>query len=342
MQIKTIDDISLSQQIDSYLSILSEQEQLSGAMLIAQNDLIIFEGFYNKADREKNILNQNDIYYKIASITKPITATAIFQLHEKKQLSLNDPIGKFIPDFKNGSVITIKHLLSHTSGIPDISSLETFQELKNTPTTSKQTASLIKNFDLVFGPGSKHEYSSSNYLLLSYIIELVSGITYEEYIHQNILKPLNMNDSFFYPVDQNKTNIAHGYVKEHDAIKEAPFLHMSWPKGSGGLYSKPRDLLLLSNALNTNKLITEESFNSMTSIIIPMAESGMSYGYGYEIGFYKNKKYIGHPGKMFGFSSYFIKFLEDDITIILLENLEDSLNNTKQKILNLAEILLMA
>ncbi len=323
--------------LENYLSNLSNKNALSGSILIAHKSDIQFEKSYGHADIKNKLPNELNTIFKIASITKPVTATAIFQLQEKKLLSLDDPLSTFISDFPNGDKICIKHLLSHTSGIPDVSALPEFSTLKNNYTNPKKTSELIKRLEIQFVPGSKHSYSSSNYLILAYIIELVSQSSYEEYISHNILIPADMSNSFFYPQDQEKNNIALGYVKEND-IQEASFLHMSWPSGSGGLYSNIHDLLKFSRALDTNILISSESFHQMSSVTIPMDHEEMGYGYGYEIGQLQNKKYIGHPGKMFGFSTYFLKFPDEELTIILLENLEDSLQNTKQKILTIASL----
>lgn len=339
IQNKEIKHPVISEKIDSFLSNLAQEDVFSGSVLVAQAENILFEKSYNWADREKKISNNLLTPFKIASITKPITAVAILQLCEKNVLSLNDTIDKFVPSFKNGFEIQIQHLLSHTSGIPDVSSIEIFQEIKNHRTTPKQTVELIKNQELLYIPGSRHEYSSSNYLILAYIIELITHQSYEEYIYQHILLPTGMKNSFFYPHDQEKKCIAVGYIKENNTILEAPFLHMSWPSGSGGLYSIPHDLLYFSNALDSNILLTKESYKKMISVVMPMHNKEMGYGFGFEIGQFQNKKYIGHPGKMYGFSTYFLKFLEDEVTIILLENIEDSLDNTKQKILKLAEML---
>jgi CubicO group peptidase (beta-lactamase class C family) len=323
-------DSKIKSLADEYLKKSARLEHFSGSVVIVQDSKIVLSKGYNFANREFNVENDPHTKFRITSLSKAFTAVAILQLQEKGHLHVNDTLKKYLKDYPNGDRITIHNLLTHSSGIFNVSNLPNFKDLKKIPTNLEQSIALFKDEPLIFTPGSKHEYSNSNYFLLSYIIEKVSGKTYEEYIQEHIFTPLGMKHS---GLDNNKTilkNRAWGYSKNNGELECADYIDMSWPKGNGGLYSTVEDLFLWDQALYTEKLLSKESIQLMfapygeINNVSPQAGYCLPvhYGYGWVIGKVVNKNCVGHIGRINGFATDILRFIDDKITIIVLSNFE--------------------
>lgn len=287
-------------QLDEIMSFYTD---FNGSVLVAKGDNILLNKGYGKADIDKNIDNKPQTIFGIGSITTQFTATAIMMLQEKNLLNIQDTINKFIPDYPNGDKIKIYNLLTHTSGIPEYYALVDTIEMGKHTYTSTELIDIFKNKPLNFDVGTKYEYSNSNYTLLGYIVEKVSGMRYEDYIQKNIFQPLGMNNSGFSGNIKNadgKTDTASkaiGYSKPEiqsnmyeytdptnnaaatstvtykKSIEAEPTLTYA----AGGIYSTVEDLYKWSKALNTDKLISKESLKEMFT---PHEEG---YGYGWFI-----------------------------------------------------------
>ena len=286
----------------------------NGSVLIAKDGKIIFEKGYGMADAEKKIPNTKDTTYTIFSVTKQFTATAIMMLEERGLLSLNDPVSKYIPDFKNGDKITIHHLLSMTSGIGDY-----LYKKDDRPFTVKELITKVKEQPIEFEAGTKYEYSNSNYQILGYIIEKVSGLEYGDFLKQNIFLPLGMNDTQYDPSDKDRKNKANGYIfiGKENSIKGTP-ISISACYSTGGMYSSVEDLFKWDKALYSEKLVKKGTIEKMFK---PNLEN---YGYGWRISsVYKNCVFHsgGFPTK--GYMAQIERYLDSKTTLILLTNEED-------------------
>lgn len=281
----------------------------------AQGDHILLEKPYGMADLEWDIPNTIDAKFRLGSITKQFTATAILQLAEQHQLSLDDPACNYFnacPDaWKN---VTIHQLLSHTSGIPsytDDSELE-----QRTHRTPAETLLLTKNKPLDFEPGTQWKYDNSGYIFLGIIIENVSGEKYADYIKKHIFEPLNMLNSGF---DNSETVLYHrasGYRRCEGVFCNADYLDISVPFAAGALYSTVEDLYKWDRALNTEKILSKASLQKMFTPVMN------HYGYGWGINSMANHPQIGHGGGIFGFGTYMARFPEEDLVVIILSNVE--------------------
>ena len=179
---------NIIKKVDQYINSYVKMNQFSGSLLIAQNDQIIINKGYGMANWDYEIPNNPQTKFRIASLTKQFTAMAILMLEEKGLLDLNDPLTKYISDYPNGNKIKILHLLTHTSGIPDHTELPDFnQERRVYPYDVIKTIVTFKNKPLEFTPGEKFKYSNSGYILLGYIIEMITNMSYEQYIDKYIL-----------------------------------------------------------------------------------------------------------------------------------------------------------
>lgn len=318
-----IDRSKIAQLMDRYASIGC----FNGAVLIAQKDKVIFKKGYGCANYELDVANSSNTKFHIGSVTKQFTAAAILLLQEQGKLSVQDSLAQYIPDYPRGSQITLHHLLSHCSGIFNYMQLFNSGQLDpRQPITLDALIAIIKEKPLNFEPGKEYEYSNSNYLLLSFIIEKVSGKSYSQFMQEAILQPLQMHDSCF---DNHRTiikNRASGYYHDfaHDnEVENVGYIdHASVGNGAGGLLSTVEDLFSWNRALYGNRLLKKESAALMTSSFTHYHNQFEEYDYGYGlcIGKLHGRNVFFHGGCIQGFVSANYYFPESEILIILLSN----------------------
>ena len=307
----------VQEKVDDYINAYIQMYQFSGSILIAKNGQILVKKGYGYANYEFSIKNNPEIKFRIGSLTKGFTAVAILQLEEKGLLNVNDKLQKYISDYPRGDEITIKHLLTHTSGIPDHAEFEDFnKERRVFHYDILETIENFKNKPLEFNPGERFKYSNSNYILLGFIIEQVSKISYPEYVRQNIFEPLKMNNSGFENPESIIKNFAQGYCFNKNEIEKAKYRDMSNAHASGALYSTIEDLYIWDRALYLEELINNKSKEKMFTAFKDI------YGFGWSIVNILNHKMIGHSGEIDGFTSNISRFINDDICIIVLSNFE--------------------
>ena len=317
--------------VDEYINAHMKLGDFSGSVLIANGDKVLVCKGYGLANIEYDALNTSKTKFRLGSVTKQFTAMAIMQLQEDGLLSIDDPLSKFIPDYPDGDRITIQHLLTHTSGIPNLLDFPELENIKKNKTPVEEIIEIFINEPLEFTPGEKYQYSNSGYTLLGYIIEKVSGKTYEEYLKENIFIPLNMKDSGY---DHHSTILqyrASGYFPGKNGIINAKYIDMSIPFGGGCLFSTVEDMYLWDRALYTDKLLNESSLNE---IFTPFKDD---YGYGWYISDIHNRKCIRHSGGIDGFTANISRYVDDNVCIVVLSNFEHTPVNNISK--DLAAIL---
>ncbi|HEY4785684.1 MAG TPA: serine hydrolase [Bacteroidales bacterium] len=301
--------------IDNYLQAYYKLGRFNGSILVEKDGKILFNKGYGMANFELQVPNSPQIKFRLGSITKQFTAMAIVQLEERGLLNTNDCISEYIPDYPNGDKITIRHLLTHTSGIPSFTSFSEIEQEKVLPVTPLQIMDKFKNKELLFQPGTEFKYSDSGYILLGYIIEKVTGKSYSDYLNENIFQPLTMSNTGY---DNPKTilkNRASGYVYEDGVLHNADYNNMSQPFSAGALFSTTEDLYKWDRELYKNTLVSD---SSLKKIITPYKKN---YGYGWFVDdFYSHKK-VWHHGYIDGFCAVIVRFVDDNICIIILSNL---------------------
>ncbi|OXA82438.1 CubicO group peptidase, beta-lactamase class C family [Flavobacterium aquidurense] len=330
--IATLSTFSLAAQdkakkIDQLLSKYNEYGQFNGSALVSENGKVIFKKGYGSANMEWNIPNQPDTKFRLGSISKQFTAFLIVKLAEDGKLKLDVPITTYLPDYPkaNGDKITIHHLLTHTSGIPNYTSAPNFFKEKSRNSYSPEE--FVKTFSslpLEFTPGEKFNYSNSGYFLLGYIIEKISGKTYEQYLQETILTPLKMANTGYDHSDIILKNRAAGYEKQGKKIINSAYLDMSIPYAAGSLYSTVEDLYLWDQALYTTKLLSQKS---MDLLFKPYISTGgdSAYGYGWFLEEASNAdkaklKIIEHGGGINGFNTIISRVPADKNLVVLLNN----------------------
>lgn len=307
----------VQQKVNDYINAHTQMNQFSGSILIAKNGQIIVNKGYGFANYEFDVKNTPQTKFRIGSLTKGFTAVAILQLEEDSLLSVDNKLQKYMPDYPRGDEITIQHLLTHTSGVPNHTEFEDFnKERRVFRYNILETIETFKNKPLEFNPGEMFKYCNSNYILLGFVIEQVSRMSYAEYVKQNIFQPLKMNNSGFENPERVNKNLAQGYCFKNNEIEKAKFRDMSNAHASGALYSTTEDLYIWDRALYSEELISNDSKEKM------FTEFKDNYGYGWGIVNVFNHKMIAHSGEIDGFTSNISRFINDDISIIILSNFE--------------------
>lgn len=248
-------------------------------------------------------------------------------LQEKGLLNVQDPICMYVPDCagreqSTWESITIHHLLTHTSGIPSFTSFPEYMDHARVPQTIEETIALFKDKPLRFAPGAAFEYSNSGYILLGYVIEAVTGQSYEDFLKQNIFDPLGMVDSGYDSTRSILTDRAAGYARENGILLNAIHIEMDAPHAAGALYSTVEDLFLWDQSLYTTVLVSQETLDTLFTAHTTAGSPDVAYGYGWFLEEVFDRTYIGHTGGINGFAAYIGRFPQEGICIVLLSNFE--------------------
>ena len=295
-----------------------------GAVLVAENGKIIYKDAYGLANREWNIPNTIDTKFMIGSISKPITATLMLILVQKGLVSLDKTIEDYVPEFKNkpAAKVTIKQLLSHTSGIPNYDIIKDFF-----PKVSRQSYSreaylkIFSDSALAFVPGTRYMYSSWGYFTLGYIIEKVTGKSYEQAMKDEIFSKIKMQNSGSYLHTQIVPKRASGYDYGFGSFVSADFRDQTNTMGTGDIYTTVEDLYKFHMAIANCTLLNKELTNEMFTPGIRPAR----YGYGW---FNQNFRYTTtdsitanyHLGSTEGFIAFMIRIPATNSMVLILCN----------------------
>jgi len=302
--------------VDGYL----RKNQFSGSVLVARDGKAIFNQGFGLANRELNVAVKPDTVFRLGSITKQFTAAAIMQLSEQGKLAIDDPISKYYSAAPAAwKKVTLKHLLTHRSGIPSYTELPNFfQAQAQSERTPERIIEMTRDLPLEFEPGSKFNYDNSGYIILGFVIEKVSGEKYADYVREHIFKPLGMTHSGY---DDTRTIVAGraaGYEFEKGVWSNAPYIAMSLPFAAGALYSTTGDLLLWEEAFFADKVVSKASREAMTT------DYGSNYGFGLVPRTQGTHKVIGHTGGINGFSTNLRRYPDDGLTVVVLSNLQSA------------------
>lgn len=306
----------LAPKADEIVNAYVKQKRFSGSVLVAKGGKVILSKGYGMANYELDVPNTPQTKFRLGSITKQFTALAITQLQERGLLNVEDPITKYLPDFpkETGDKVTIFHLLTHTSGIPSFTNFPDYQQIKFNKFTGEKLIAWLKGKPLEFTPGENFKYNNSGYFLLGYIIEKVSGKTYEQFVQENIFTPLAMKNTGF---DRNSAlikNRAAGYTVKNKELENSEYIDMTVPGGAGAMYSTVEDLYTWDRALYTEKLVKKAT---LEKIYTPYKSN---YAYGWDVREQFKRKRISHGGGIDGFNTTIVRFVNDDTCIIALSN----------------------
>lgn len=297
-----------------------DNKTFMGSVLVAERDKVLLSQGYGFADLERNIPNTPAAKFRIGSITKQFTAACVLLLEERGELKLNDSVKVYLPDAPNTwDKVTLYHLLTHTSGIPNFTGGPQWDAYKLNAHTPDETIALFRNRPLDFVPGEKFAYSNSNYILLGRIIEKVSGISYEQFLQRNILTPLGLSNT---GVDHDLPILperARGYDPHPEGFAPAVSESMTIPYAAGFLYSTTGDLLKWEQGLFGGRILSAASLKKMTT----------PYKGGYAMGLFvqdaQHHGVITHNGSIEGFDDSLNFYPDKRLTVIVLGNVRNEI-----------------
>ena len=321
--------------VDQFILNQAQQEQFSGSVLVAQNGKILLDKGYGWADEQQQLANQHTTEFRIASLTKQFTAMGILLLQEQGKLRVQDHICLYIVGCPTTwKAITIHHLLTHTSGIPNYLN-GVSQDKAISP---GQLVAVLKDEPLGFVPGTEWSYSNAGYIVLGYIIERVSGISYAAFLQRAVWGALNLRNTGY---DQNSPPLPEHATGYQSPWVRANFVDMSVPFAAGALYSTVDDLYHWDEALFNR---TFASVASVTQMVAPQvswcdpqgtictgaectAQGNNCSSYGYGLGLWQSvwqqhARVIGHDGMIDGFRSRNVYYPDQKLTFIVLSNIE--------------------
>jgi D-alanyl-D-alanine carboxypeptidase len=301
---------------DSILRTYVSDGRFSGAVLVARGGIPVYRRAFGLANREWGIANEPDAKFRIGSVTKSFTAAAILQLVEQGKVSLDAPATTYYELPMPWSHVTVRQLLSHTSGVPSYTDLDGFfgreSRLDHTP---EELIGLTAGKQLDFPPGSKFSYDNSGYVILGAVIARVSGMTYADYLKQHLFAPLGMSSTGYDADSLVLPKRASGYeAGAGGTLLNAPYVSMTVPYAAGGLYSTVDDLNRWCKALTTEAVLSTASEHEM------FTDQGHGYGFGWFIERSARRPHIYHGGEVNGFVSRVDIYPADKLTLVVLAN----------------------
>lgn len=302
---------------EEYAQATAKADRFSGAILVARDGKVLMSKGYGMADVENDVPNTPETKFRLGSLTKQFTSASIMLLQERGKLSVQDSICKYVaPCPEAWQPITLHHLLSHTAGVPNFTGFPDYERTMREPAPVESLISRFRDRPLDFKPGEKWNYSNSGYVLLGYVVEKVSGGSYEKFVRENIFEPLKMSNTGYDHADAIIKHRARGYAPRGEQIVNAAYLDMSIPFSAGGLYSTVGDLYVWEQALYGERLLKKASLDA---IYTPVQHD---YGYGWGVTTIYNRKAYAHSGGIDGFATNIMRFPEDRATVIVLSNNE--------------------
>ncbi|MDQ3126178.1 MAG: serine hydrolase, partial [Pseudomonadota bacterium] len=293
-----------------------EAEEFTGSVLVARDGEVLLDRGYGFANREWSVPNDGDTKFRLGSVTKQFTAVAIMLLNERGLVDLDAPVKTYRPDAPaSWDEVTVRHLLSHTGGLTNLTDFDDYGASKTLAATMDSLIERFRDRPLDFQPGEGWNYSNSGYIVLTAIVEKVSGKAYADFVAENLFQPLGMADSGYDSHAAILPRRASGYAPTARGIVNADYVDMTIPQGAGALYSTTRDLLKWEQGLFGGRLLSPESLTLLTT---PVRNR---YAFGLMVTEAGGNTTIGHSGGIEGFNTHMAYDPARRMTVIVLGNL---------------------
>jgi CubicO group peptidase (beta-lactamase class C family) len=313
---------SISSYIDQLAGKHFKNNMPGGVILASKEGKIVYQKAFGMASMELEVPMKEDMLLYIGSNTKQFTAVAILQLLEKGRLSLNDSIGKYVPCTSKACSITIRQLLSHTSGLGNKKD-STVARTANIEGKDKSHLTLqYTRSPIDAEPGSKWAYHNGNYYVLAYILEKITGKSYEEYLTENIFKPAGMMSSYVANETSVIKNKASGYVQTRNGLNTGFMKDINALYSSGGILSTAEDLFKWNQALKSNILLKKETLQMAFTKQKLNDGTPVNYGFGWHLENLRGSRTYRHGGAVVGFISETLYLPDEDIFVTMLLNSE--------------------
>lgn len=313
----------LPTQLDARAKRFFADSKPGGVVLVRKGDQILLRAGYGLADVENNVPMTADKVIPLASITKQFTAFAVLQLVQSKKLELDQPVGAVLTGLPPAlAKVSLRQLLTHTSGVKNISKIAESRAARRNEATAEELIAFFKDLPLEFEPGTRFEYSNSNYILLTRVIEVASGSSYPEYMQKAVFAPLSMADTRFGSHTDLVARRARGYRMVEGILQNADFISMTQPQGAGALISTVDDLDRWHAALSAGRLVEKSLMAEAFSRVRLQDGSQMPYGFGWMVSQIQGEPSNEHSGFINGFSTYTLRLPGKKIYVSVLTNSE--------------------
>jgi len=311
----------LAARLDALFKPQYKADDPGATVIVVKNGKTVFRKAYGAADVAAKTPLTPGTVLRLGSITKQFTAVAILMLAEEGKLALNDPITRFFPDYPTqGKVITVEHLLTHTSGIVSYTGKSGYVATMGKDFAVAQMIDGFRNDPLEFEPGTQFSYNNSGYFLLGAIIERVSGTSYASFLEQRIFTPLGMKDTAYEGVERSSAPRAIGYSAQEKGFAPAQPLSMSQPYAAGALVSTVDDLAKWDAAIASGKLLKPASWKMAFTSYKLSPEKSTDYGYGWGVGTLQGAPMVDHGGGINGFRTHALRLPQQKIFVAVLSN----------------------
>jgi CubicO group peptidase (beta-lactamase class C family) len=316
------DEAAMRQRMEAVLTKAYPDHQPGAAVIVTRDGEVLYRSVRGMANLELGVPLEADMVFAIGSMSKQFTGAAIALLEQRGELSIDDPITKFLPNYPtHGHEITLAHLLAHTSGIRSYTGILGWMVTKiKEDVTPEELVDGFKNEPMDFAPGERWLYNNSGYVLLGAIIEKVTGKSYGDFVAQEIFAPLGMTSSYYGSHDQIISRRATGYDGSPGEYRNAQYFSMTQPYAAGSLLSTIDDLAKWDHALYSNCLLSDEVREKMMTPFKLKDGSSTNYGYGFGIGKLRDRPSVGHGGGIFGFTTYGMRLQQERVYVAVLTN----------------------
>lgn len=311
----------LEAEISAFLTELYPDNEPGISVILARGDEILYRDGHGMANLEHNISISPDMVFRLGSLTKQMTTAGIMMLAEEGLLQVDDPITQYFPDYPtHGYTITLRHLMTHTSGIIDFLAIEEFPNIEKEDITAMDVIDFFKNAPMNFAPGDAYSYTNSGYVMLGAIIEQLSGQSYEDFIQERIFTPLGMDNTYHGDFKRLIPNRVTGYAMGPEGYENSSYLSMSIPGAAGAIISTVDDLHAWNTALFAGDVVSMASLEEMTTPFTLNNGELSNYGFGLAIQSLRGQPMISHTGGINGFITYAAYLPESDVYVAVLGN----------------------
>jgi D-alanyl-D-alanine carboxypeptidase len=314
---------SLGATVDGVARAAMQQQGMPGmTVALAKNGAMLYVQSYGVSDLTTQQSAQPSTIFEIGSVTKQFTAALIMKLQELGQLHVDDSISIYLPEYNFPSAITLRMMLTHTSGLADFTNFPQLGDWVKNGVSEATVLTAVSRAALQFAPGTQYSYSNSNFFALGTIIEKLTGQSYAATLQLFIIQPLGLSNTYYSlpPAAQSAT----GYTNNGAGLVSAIIWDRSAAFAAGALSSNVYDLVAWDNALVNGKVVSTTSFKTMTTSNGFAIPGGGSYGFGLALWTFNNRPIIWHNGQIGGFTAETAVFLDTGFAVVVLANDQDA------------------
>jgi D-alanyl-D-alanine carboxypeptidase len=314
-------DAALGAKVDSIaMQVLQTTGVPSASVAVVRHGRLAYANAYGAAKLDPRVAATTDMRYAIGSVSKQFTAAAILLLQQDGKLSIDDPVSKFIPGLTRGNEVTVRQLLSHTSGYQDFWPQDYVMPMMLSATTPQSIADRWGKQPLDFDPGSRWQYSNTNYTLAGMVVEKASGMPFFQFVRSRILQPLALNSAKDFDVNPRAVD-ATGYLRYGlGPLRPAPDAGAGWMWAAGELAMTPRDLAAWDISIINHSLLKPESYRAFTSDVGLKNGASTGYALGIDVSMQGGRFMLEHSGEVSGFTAENMVFPDDSVAIVVLTN----------------------